>query len=69
MKNIVIVNAADSAAIIALQIPSSPKIIGRIITAADSNTKALIKEIIAEVTPSLKAVKNPDAKILNHISM
>ena len=42
------------------QIPSIPKMIGISKTFMTWKTKVRIKEIAAEVTPSLRAVKNPE---------
>ena len=58
-------SAATSATIIEHQIPSSPKIKGNSNTAPTSKIKVLMKEMTAEIKPLLRAVKNPDPKILN----
>ena len=53
----------NSTTTIDAQIPSSSQIIGRIITAAIWKTSVLKNEIIADVRPSLSAVKNDEPKI------
>ena len=55
----------SSATIIDIQMPSSSHIRGRIITAPVWKTSVLINEIIAEVSPSLRAVKNDEPNIAN----
>ena len=49
--------AMNSATIKESQIPSMPKISGKLKTATTWKTKVLKKEITADVTPSLRAVK------------
>ena len=46
-----------------IHIPSSSRIRGRSITAAVWKTSVLKKEMSAEVSPSLRAVKNPESKM------
>jgi hypothetical protein len=46
-----------------IHIPPRPRIIGRSITAAHWKTRVLINDITAEVSPSLRAVKNAEPKI------
>ena len=55
--------AINSAVIMDNHIPSRPKKTGKIITAAHSKTRVLKNEISAEVSPSLRAVKNAEPKI------
>ena len=57
--------AATSATTIEYHIPSRPKTIGKNTTATTWNTTVLRKEITAETTPSLRAVKNDEPKIPN----
>lgn len=57
------VNAISSATIIEAHIPSVPQISGIIITARIWKTRVLRNEIIAEVSPSFKAVKNDEPNI------
>ena len=57
-------NAATSATTIALQIPSTPIIAGRISTHPISNMNVLTNEIVADMTPLLSAVKNAEPNML-----
>ena len=57
-----------STAIIALQTPLIPKNIGRTIIQEPSKTKVRRVEIIAEIIPLFKAVKNDDANKLKPTS-
>ena len=59
-----IISAATSATQTAHQIPSTPKIAGRISTEPLWKTRVRRKDIAAETAPLLSAVKNPEAKIL-----
>ena len=52
-----------------IQIPFTPINSGRIITAEVLNTKVLKKEMTAEMTPLLKAVKKADPKIFIPVRM
>ena len=52
-----------SAITIEYQMPSRSKKMGSIITASDWNTRVRKKDIIAEIMPLLRAVKNPDPQI------
>ena len=62
----VTITARASATTIENQIPSTPlKIIGKIITAATWKTRVLINEMIAEIGPLFRAVKNDEPKIAN----
>lgn len=58
------ITAAISATMMELQIPVSPKISGRSKTAPISKTRVLVKEMIAESSPLLRAVKNEEPKVL-----
>ena len=55
--------AINSATTIEYQTPPISKIKGNSKTAAIWNTTVLKKDMTAEVTPSLRAVKNPEPKI------
>ena len=65
IKKVVKISDAVSATMIALQIPLSPKIIGRINIAPSSKISVLMNEMIADITPLFSAVKKEDPKILN----
>ena len=58
-----IITASNSETISENHIPSIPNNMGRSITAAVWNTNVRRKEITADVSPSFKAVKNPEANI------
>ena len=59
------VSAATSATHTAHHIPSTPKSTGRISTDELWKTRVRRKDIAADTAPLFKAVKNPEAKILN----
>ena len=59
-----IVVAKISAAVMAYQMPSTPKISGRRMTDKVWSTSVRKNEITAEMSPLFNAVKNEDAKIL-----
>lgn len=63
------IQAQISATVIASQIPSRPKMIGRSNTDAIWNTRVRKKDIAAEITPLFNAVKNADAKIFKPVRM
>ena len=63
MKITVTTTAINSATIIDIHIPSRPSTRGRSITDAHWKTRVHIKDISAEVSPSLRAVKNAEPKI------
>lgn len=61
----VIVTAITSAATMESQIPSTCQSNGKVSTAAIWNTRVLIKEMAAEISPLFRAVKNDEPKIAN----
>ena len=63
------IQAQISATVIASQIPSRPKIIGRSNTDAIWNMRVRKKDIAAEIPPLFSAVKNADANIFNPVRM
>lgn len=63
MKTTVMMVAMASAKMMEYQIPSTPKINGSKKTAESWNTKVRQKEIKAEISPLLKAVKKQEPNI------
>ena len=64
-KSPVTATAITSAATIDHQIPFNPQIMGKIMTAATWITSVRRKAMAADVSPSLRAVKNEEPKIAN----
>ncbi len=62
------ITAISSAATMEIQMPSIPQNTGKISTAETWNTNVRRNEIIAELRPSLRAVKKPEVKMENPIS-
>lgn len=63
------IRAPASAAITAYQIPFIPKTAGRVNIAIIWKTKALAKDISADIAPLFKAVKKLDPNIFKPINM
>ena len=62
------IKAKISAAVMAHQIPSTPRSMGRMTTEPAWNTSVRRKEMAAETAPLFRAVKKPEAKMLKPAS-